>query len=363
MTDIVGCSLMVIERMMMDQPTGTSQARGAAASRACGGGQPPCVSVIIPTYNSAAYLPQAIQSVLDQDFDDFEIIIVDDGSTDDTSTMLAPFRDQVRCVRQENRGNAAARNRGLAEARAEWLCFLDSDDTWLPGKLRQQWDDLRAHPEAGWSFTGAQKVYESGETEPFPPDPAEQELWDRLVLGQPFGASHSGLMVHRSCFEQVGGFDENLRLSVDWDIFIRLARRFQVRNIPDVLVNHRRHSSNTTRNAELRLSMYLACLRKHRRLFCEELDMRRQWRQSYGARLFRYGRYRVKQGRYRDALPLLTQSLRYGGMFQLRAKIVLAGECVMRLVGGTLARRFSIRASRSYPQKDPVPPTLSRTLD
>ena len=112
----------------------------------------PFVSVIIPTYNSAEFLGQAIDSVLEQTFLDFEIIIVDDGSTDRTPEVAAQYSDHITYIRQPNGGNAAARNRGLAEARGRWLCFLDADDLWEPRKLERQLLDLLRHPEWMISF-------------------------------------------------------------------------------------------------------------------------------------------------------------------------------------------------------------------
>ena len=293
----------------------------------------PLVSVIIPSYNCAQFLPQAIESVLNQTFLDYEIIVVDDGSTDGTSSIAQDFNDIVHYVRQENRGNAAARNTGIAHARGQWLYFLDADDLWEPRKLELQLLDILEHPGMKISFTRAHKFFESGDFEPMPDDPAEAELWDRLVFYQPFGSSHSGLLVHASCFQEVGGFDEELRLSVDWDLFIRLAERFRIRVFPQFLVYHRQHASNTTGNAELRLNMYLACLRKHRRLFCLKRGMRRQWHESYGARLFRFGRYLLKRGRYYESARLLLRSLRFGGRHQFGNKLKLLIECELRYVG------------------------------
>ncbi len=183
------------------------------------------------------------------------------------------------------------------------------------------------------SFVRARKFFESGDSEPIPADPAESEMWDKLVFYQPFGSSHSGMMLHASCLEQVGGFDDALRLSVDWDLFIRLADRYRIRVSPEFLVHHRQHSSNTTGDAELRLRMYLACLNKHRRLFCSRRGMRRQWHESYGARLFRFGRYYLKRRKYHKSLPLLLKSLRFGGRHQFDDKLKLLIECGLRRVG------------------------------
>ena len=293
----------------------------------------PFVSVIIPAYNCADFLGQAIDSVLDQTFMDLEIIVVDDGSTDRTPEVSAHYSDHITYIRQANGGNAAARNRGVVEARGRWLCFLDADDLWEPRKLERQLLDLLSHPEWMVSFVRARRFFESGESEPMPDDPTEAELWNRLVFYQPFGSSHSGMMLHASCFEDVGGFDSALRLSVDWDLFIRLADRYRIRVLPEFLVHHRKHSGNTTGNAELRLGMYLACLKKHRRLLCSKREMHRQWHESYGARLFRFGRYYLKRREYDRALPLLLKSLRFGGRHQFDDKLKLLVECGLRRVG------------------------------
>jgi len=109
----------------------------------------PTVSVIIPTYNRAKFIPAAIQSVLDQTYTNLEIIVVDDGSTDDTQHVLEPFKDKIRCLATENRGPAHARNIGMKAALGKYIAFLDSDDLYLPGKLEIQVAFMKAHPEVG----------------------------------------------------------------------------------------------------------------------------------------------------------------------------------------------------------------------
>ncbi len=292
----------------------------------------PLVSVVIPTYNYAEYLPQAIESVLNQTFLDFEIVVVDDGSTDDTPSVVRQFGDRIRYVRQENRGNACARNRGMAEARGQWLCFLDADDLWEPRKLELQLNHMLRN-NVKVSCAKGRRFYESGGSEDFPPDPTDANLWTRLVASQPFTSSHSGLMLHRSCFEEIGCFDESLKLSVDWDLFIRLANRYRIRTMSEPLVYHRKHSTNTTGNHELRLKMYLVCLEKHKQLFCIERGMRREWHESYGSRLLRFGRYLLVQGRLLESTLLLMKSLRFGGRSNLKEKLFLLIECGLWQLG------------------------------
>jgi glycosyltransferase involved in cell wall biosynthesis len=107
------------------------------------------ISVVIPTYNSAAFVVSAVESVLRQEHEPAEIIVIDDGSTDDTAQALAPYRQSIRYITQPNSGPAAARNRGVGAARSDWIAFLDADDVWLPGKLRRQVECMTSNPRAG----------------------------------------------------------------------------------------------------------------------------------------------------------------------------------------------------------------------
>ncbi|QIT56556.1 glycosyltransferase family 2 protein [Aquisalimonas sp. 2447] len=110
----------------------------------------PLISIVTPTFNRAGYLPVAIDSVLAQTFPNLEYLIVDDGSTDNTSDVVNSYDDErIRYFRQENQGQSVARNVGIENSRGEFVCFLDSDDAWVPEKLQQQLEAFRAHPEAG----------------------------------------------------------------------------------------------------------------------------------------------------------------------------------------------------------------------
>ena len=116
---------------------------------------PPRVSVIIPAYNAAAFIDEALRSVLDQDYPNLEVIVIDDGSTDETAERLAAYASQALCIHQPNSGGyvGAARNAGMARATGEYLAFLDADDIMLPGRIRRQVDFLSTHPEVGLVFS------------------------------------------------------------------------------------------------------------------------------------------------------------------------------------------------------------------
>lgn len=196
----------------------------------------PAVSVVIPTYNRAHCLPRALESVLRQTFADFEVIVVDDCSTDDTQAYLATIRDsRLRVLRHEvNKGGSGARNTGIAAARAELVAFQDSDDEWLVTKLARQVEEYRrnadpeygaiycgkiTYGEAGFRDYGPRKVYYA----PLPH--CEQTSGDILhaLLKHPMISTQT-LMVRKDLLDQIGGFDETLKLGQDWDLTIRLAR-------------------------------------------------------------------------------------------------------------------------------------------
>ncbi len=182
----------------------------------------PQVAVIIPAYNQSQYLSQAIQSVLDQTFIDWEAVIVDDGSRDDTRNVALNFTDsRLRYIYQENRGLSAARNTGIRSSAAPYLSFLDSDDMFLPEKLALLLAALEQQPELGLVAGQAVPVDENNQrvgkimNTPLPQQP------ERLLLGNPL---HVGsVLLRRSWQEQAGFFDESLRSYEDWDMWLRLG--------------------------------------------------------------------------------------------------------------------------------------------
>jgi hypothetical protein len=182
----------------------------------------PQAAVIIPAYNQSQYLSQAIQSVIDQTFTDWEAVIVDDGSTDDTRQVVHSFTDsRLRYIYQENRGLSAARNTGIRSSTAPTLSFLDSDDMFLPEKLTLLLNALAQQPELGLVAGQAIPVNENNQRvgkimdTPLPQQP------ERLLLGNPL---HVGsVLLRRSWQEQAGFFDERLRSYEDWDMWLRLG--------------------------------------------------------------------------------------------------------------------------------------------
>jgi glycosyltransferase involved in cell wall biosynthesis len=201
------------------------------------------VSVVIPTYNYGRYLRDAVDSVLAQTYAPLEVLVIDDGSTDDTADVAASYGDRIRFIRQQNAGVGAARNNGIALARGEYLAFLDSDDIWLPQKLEKQIARFEADPELGLVHCGAERFDESGVISVWL-DGLEGWIAPRLLdLDAAVITAGSGIVVPKRVAEDVGGFDVRLPPSEDWDFSYRIAVRYRVGFVREVLVRYRQHGA------------------------------------------------------------------------------------------------------------------------
>jgi glycosyltransferase involved in cell wall biosynthesis len=198
----------------------------------------PLVSVVIPAFNAEHQLEPTLRSVLAQDYAPFEVIVVDDGSEDATAAVAARF-PEVRCVTQENAGPAAARNRGVREARGEFLAFVDADDEVPPTKLSTQVAYLLEHPEAG-CVLGRQDVElrEGGAPEWIGRDP---------VFGDFAGVPLMSLVTRTETFRALGGFNTALRIAEDRDLLVRMRERgIGIGVVPEVVLLRRFHGANLT---------------------------------------------------------------------------------------------------------------------
>ncbi|MEL6815820.1 MAG: glycosyltransferase family A protein [Cyanobacteria bacterium J06598_3] len=212
----------------------------------------PKVTVIIPAYNNIEYLPAALNSALGQTFTDIEIIVINDGSSDSTEQwMLNQHDSRITLLSQENQGKSAARNRGIAHSKGDYLAFLDADDLWEPTKLEQQVRRLDSNPQAGLVYTWTALADEQGRaTGRLLDSPAEGNVWQALILKNIL-ACGSTPMVRRQCFDEVGFFSPDLPLAQDWDMWIRIAARYDFALIKQPLVRYRKHPGNTSARWEL----------------------------------------------------------------------------------------------------------------
>jgi len=195
----------------------------------------PLFSVIIPTYNRAGKCIRAVDSVLRQTCQDFDLWVIDDGSTDDTRAVLEPYASRINYRYQPNQGACVARNTGIQHSKGRYIAFLDSDDRWLPGKLAAMAETIQAHPEVGIFYSSVTNVTEDGRV-----------LWQvnaRNVRGSTYlellkadFMVLSSVVVKRDCLEDTGLFDPSVKMSEDWDLLIRLARRYPIFPLPQTLV-------------------------------------------------------------------------------------------------------------------------------
>lgn len=211
----------------------------------------PTVSVVIPAYNVGSFIRSAIGSVLNQTYQDFELLVVDDGSTDETAEVVKSFGSRVRCIYQANGGLAAARNSGILGSSGEILTFLDADDVWMPDLLKMQVATLSTRPDVDGVYAWAQFVEQNGEplSDNMRPVPAGDSL-RRVFLG---GNSvvFSMIAVRRVAFQKVGLFDPTLRQAEDWDMLLRMAAagiRFAC--VPRLLVQRRVHPGSLSADTE-----------------------------------------------------------------------------------------------------------------
>jgi len=203
----------------------------------------PVTSVVIPTRNRCALLHRAIQSVLKQTFTDFEIILVDDASTDQTQLMVKDIKDdRIHYIHLEYKsGGAKARNTGIENSNGEYVAFLDDDDEWLPEKLRKQIDCLYANTQTGICYTGRQtmrqrKLIGFGKRYSFKYPPYEDHF--RSIMSDNFIGITSSVIIPRNILIEVKGFDENLPCFQDYDLFIRILKRWKAFGINEPLVRY-----------------------------------------------------------------------------------------------------------------------------
>jgi len=207
------------------------------------------VSVVIPAYNASATIEAAIQSVLHQTYPYLELIVVDDGSTDETAERILAFGDRLRYIRQTHRGPGAARNRGIAEARGVFIALLDGDDLWLPEKLQRQLAVLQREPEldavqcSAYLVNNALEVLEVRRCRP-----GRQTYLDALLF-RSLPALASTLLARKRCLEDIGGFSTD-REEV-WDFACRLLRRHRLHSLPERLVLYRQHAGNRSHDLEI----------------------------------------------------------------------------------------------------------------
>jgi glycosyltransferase involved in cell wall biosynthesis len=267
------------------------------------------VSVVIPCYRHARFLGEAIESVLAQTYPDVEVVVVDDGSPDDTAAVAARY-GAVRYVRQTNQGLAAARNRGLQESRGHYVVFLDADDRLRPEALALGAAELDTHPDSAFVSAAFCNIAEDGSPLPTPPWPLDvgSDHYRELLLRNHIGV-HATVMYRRSVLDAVGGFDVSRRAGEDYDLYLRIARGFPIHRHAGVVAEYRRYPTSMSRNAARMLRAMMRILRAQRRHVrghpaYEDAYKRgvRHFQNLYGERLVDRVREDVRAHRWQPAI-------------------------------------------------------------
>ena len=276
----------------------------------------PIISVIIPTYNRENMIGYAIKSVLNQTFKNLEIIVVDDGSTDNTEEIIRGFKDKrVKYIKKykKNRGISVARNVGIKIARGKYIALLDSDDKWLPEKLDKQIKILQdGSPELGVVYSNSCYIDESGKNINKLPKPKKLEgyIYEDLLGGNYVGTP-STVLIRKECFQQVGLFDDLLNAQADWDMWIRIAKYYRFTLIKTPLVRYRLHSNQLSKNLGVKIISANRILVK----YANELEIRRRAHSKHyfyiGNRFCHMGKTKEGQRYLCKAISLYPFCFRY----------------------------------------------------
>jgi len=276
---------------------GTSSADSRVAARSgdrsptgAGSLETPAASVVIICYNHGRFLSEAIESALGQTLPDVEVVVVDDGSTDDTPQVAARY--PVRYIRQENQGMSAARNAGLRSSRGRFVAFLDADDRLLPNALRAGAACLEANPDCAFASGLHRMIGVDGTPLPSRPHAPVRSDHYRALLEENYIGMHAAVLFRREALESIGGSNPSMRACDDYDVYLRIARTMPVACHEEVVAEYRWHGANTSYNWGLMLRSTLGPLRSQWRFVRGHADLEvayrkgiRNWQRYYGTRL------------------------------------------------------------------------------
>jgi len=275
-----------------------------------GGGPVPRVSVVIPAYNAAWCVARAVDSVLNQSFRDFELIVVNDGSTDRTAEVLVGYRERLHVVDQANGGLSSARNAGIAAARGHYVAFLDADDWWLPDKLARQVAWMEARPELVFCSTTTRVRTPEGKALPdWCCGESSGSPLERIFSANAHVAgSGSAVLARRDALVRTGGFDETLRSLEDIDMWMRLAVLGGYACLDEPLTVIEKRGDSMSGNLEMMRASAIAVMKKNRHLL--PADKRGGlWRAAYAGMLGDYAKWAYRRGQRSQAILQLTRGL------------------------------------------------------
>jgi len=278
----------------------------------------PEISVIIPVYNAEDTIVETINSVLNQTFEDFELIIINDGSTDRTLDVIKIFKDNRISVHTfPNSGPSAARNRGIEIAKGEYISFIDADDLWLENKLENQIDVLKKNPEYEVVYSWTVYIDENGNyLHPLRPVKFEGDVYEKMLLNN-FIGSGSNILLSKSSLESLGHFDIDLNYGEEWDLYIRLSKTYKFILVKDFHVFYRRKLNSLSSNVSVLEDSSVKILNKYGVRFSQ--DKKKSINEAlsniklYSSYLYLTGlnneiRWRVSYEKLREAIDIYPPS-------------------------------------------------------
>jgi len=276
----------------------------------------PTVSVIIPTYNRAHLIGRSIQSVLNQTYQDFELIIVDDGSTDNTEEVIKKFQEHDKRTKyikhNKNKGGSAARNTGIKNAKGKYIAFLDSDDEWLIGKLKRQMKFIKnSSSEVGVFYTGF--IYKNV---------LNRDTWKKYIpskrgwifediLTENCVGTTSTVLIKSRCFEKAGLFNENLPSCQDWEMWIRIAKEYQFDFIEDPLVRYYIHKSRISTDLKAKINGIMIIINEFSGEFISRKNIYSQHHFNIGNLYCQMGNMKKGRELFLKAIKLYPFNLNY----------------------------------------------------
>lgn len=271
------------------------------------------VSVIIPTYNRAEFLSTAITSVLNQTFQDFEIIVVDDCSKDNTPEVVSRFNDKrIKYIRNEtNKGEAGARNTGIVNSNSEYIAFLDDDDEWLPEKLELQVNLLKNSPtKVGVVYTGYIEIDRTNKKILWKMIPTKKGDIHKDMFIKNYVGIPSTVILRRVCFERIGLFDENVVYPTDYDMWIRISKEFYFEYIEKPLVRYHIHDNSISNNSEIRIRGIETMLKRYSQIFSSNSKAHSQYYIRLGVLYCRNGNAKKGKESFLKAIRLYPFEIR-----------------------------------------------------
>ena len=302
----------------------------------------PIVSVVIPAHNAMPYLITALNSVLQQTFGDFEVLVVDDGSQDDTGDWITTVNDRrVLLISQANQGASGARNTGISHAKGQYIAFLDADDIWNPVKLEKQVDYLNNHQDVGLVSTKAVLVDAEARFVREIEQPYAANIAIETLLESNCILCGSTPLVRRSCFNTVGVFDLELRTFEDWDMWIRIAYHYPIAVIMEPLVSYRQHSASLSKNTFYMVESLEKLMNKVKK---ELLPAHvRTFKESYVDYRLKMAWKMLAIGNYKQSMYLLLTS------FLSHPDLLLSRSC-LRLLSLILIKSTRLQILRGNPR-------------